>query len=321
MEGRGELDYNAKVSDELMGEKVDNPEEVLKPLKEEYMESEMTGAQLDRLKHVMKRAKHDNRHKRRMRYIKNTLATAASFVVLFIAIPNVNPSVAEAMSGIPVLGRLINIVTFRDYHYNDGSHSADVHVPELAASSESPDGQSVENEIKDSAAEINTDIQRITDDFINDFTEHMQKKLGYKEIIVDSMVLVTADNYFTLKLTCYQAEASGYQRDYYYTLNLIDGKRMHLKDIFTENADYVTPISDEIKKQMQEQMAKDDGVKYWLNDEYEDINFNSISEDESFYINPNNNVVICFNQGDVAPMYMGCLEFEIPGEVLSNIRK
>lgn len=321
MEGRGVLDYDTKVGDEYMGKKVDNPKEVLKPLKEEYMEAEMTGAQLDRLKDVMRRAKHDNRRKRRIRYIRNILAATASFTVLFIAIPNVNSSVAEAMSGIPVLGRLINIVTFRDYHYNDGSHSADVHVPELAASTDSFGEESVENEIKDSAAEINTEIQRITDDVINEFTEHMQKKLGYKEVTVDSKVIVTADNYFTLKLTCYQAQASGYQSDYYYTINLFDGRRMHLKDFFTENADYVTPISDEIKKQMQEQMAKDDGVKYWLNDEYEDINFKSISEDASFYINLHNNVVICFNQGDVAPMYMGCLEFEIPGEVLIDIRK
>ena len=28
-----------------------------------------------------------------------------------------------------------------------------------------------------------------------------------------------------------------------------------------------------------------------------------------------------FNEGDVAPMYMGTVEFEIPAEVLSAIRK
>ena len=34
-----------------------------------------------------------------------------------------------------------------------------------------------------------------------------------------------------------------------------------------------------------------------------------------------NEVVVCFNEGDVAPMSMGCPEFVIPNEVLAGIRK
>lgn len=30
---------------------------------------------------------------------------------------------------------------------------------------------------------------------------------------------------------------------------------------------------------------------------------------------------ICFNEGDVAPMYMGCVQFVIPDEVVADIRK
>lgn len=47
----------------------------------------------------------------------------------------------------------------------------------------------------------------------------------------------------------------------------------------------------------------------------------TIDDETSFYLNENGNVVICFDEGDVAPMYMGTMEFEIPEEVLSNIRK
>jgi len=38
-------------------------------------------------------------------------------------------------------------------------------------------------------------------------------------------------------------------------------------------------------------------------------------------LNQNNEVVVCFNEGDVAPMSMGCPEFVIPNEVLAEIRK
>ena len=88
-----------------------------------------------------------------------------------------------------------------------------------------------------------------------------------------------------------------------------------------EGADYITPISENIKQQMQAQMDADENVYYWLNDEIEEWNFKAITDETSFYLNENGNVVIGFNEGDVAPMYMGTVEFEIPAEVLSSIRK
>ena len=35
----------------------------------------------------------------------------------------------------------------------------------------------------------------------------------------------------------------------------------------------------------------------------------------SFYLNGDNRLVICFNEGDVAPMYMGCVSFVISEEI------
>ena len=35
----------------------------------------------------------------------------------------------------------------------------------------------------------------------------------------------------------------------------------------------------------------------------------------------NGDIVISFNEGDVAPMYMGCVEFTVPKDALSAIRK
>lgn len=96
---------------------------------------------------------------------------------------------------------------------------------------------------------------------------------------------------------------------------------MRLKDLFVEGADYITPISDSIKEQMLEQMAADEQVYYWLNDEIEEWNFKSITEETSFYLNEKGNVVIGFNEGEVAPMYMGTVEFEIPAEALQDIQK
>ena len=68
-------------------------------------------------------------------------------------------------------------------------------------------------------------------------------------------------------------------------------------------------------------MEKDDSLSYWLNDEIEELNFKAITPKTSFYINEKGNVVIAFDEGEVAPMYMGAVEFEIPKEVVNGIRK
>ena len=49
--------------------------------------------------------------------------------------------------------------------------------------------------------------------------------------------------------------------------------------------------------------------------------FTEITDETGFYLNDKGEVVISFNEGDVAPMYMGCVEFVIPDEVLAEIRK
>mgnify|MGYP004461501289 CR=1 FL=1 len=59
---------------------------------------------------------------------------------------------------------------------------------------------------------------------------------------------------------CFQAAGSGYGQDYYYTIDLKTKECLQLKDLFKEGADYITPISDNIKKQM----AADPNTIYWL---------------------------------------------------------
>ena len=259
------------------------------------------------------------------------LAVAAAVLVgIFMILPNTSAAVANAMEQIPVIGQLVKVVTFRDYEYETDRNMADIKVPEIKPDIQTEDGQIEDGQINNSdvlenlehtTEEINAEIQEITDKLIEEFEANLEYEEGYQDIIVTSEVLSTTADYFTLKLICYQGAGSGYEWNYYYTIDLNTGERLKLKDLFKEGSDYITPISENIKAQMQEQMDKDENVYYWLNDEIEEWNFKSITDDTSFYLNEKDNVVIGFNEGDVAPMYMGTVEFEIPADVLSDIRK
>lgn len=293
-------------------------EEILHSLQKEYLKPQMSEEQMNRLKIKMEDAKLENRRDRGKIRVKRVAATAAALVIAFVTLPNTSPTIAYAMEQLPIVGQLVKVVTFRDYEYEDEKYKADVEVSELAVDSELEGSQAT---LEKTADEINAEIQEITNELLDEFAKHMKEKLGYKELIVKSEVLTTTEEYFTLKLSCYEAEASGYEWNYFYTIDLGSGERLQLKDIFIEGAEYIVPISENIKEQMRSQMAIDENVSYWLDDEMEELNFKTISEDVSFYINEKDHLVISFNEGEVAPMYMGVVEFEIPEEVLRDIRK
>ncbi len=295
-------------------------EEELESLRKEYLEPQMSEEQLNRLKSRMEEAKRENRTDRKRTRVTRLATTAAALIIAFIALPNMSPTIAYAMEKIPVIGQLVKVVTFRDYEYEDEQHRADVEIPELVVETESQEVQP-EKTLENTTDEINAEIQEISNELLNEFENHVREDLGYKEIIVKSEVMITAQEYFTLKLSCYQGEASSYTHNHFYTINLISGERMQLKDVFVEGADYINPISENIKEQMRNRMAQDENIIYWLDDEIDELNFKTISEETSFYINEKDNVVICFDQGEVAAMYLGVVEFEIPAEVLEDIRK
>lgn len=295
-------------------------EKRLLSMKEDYQKPQMSDEQFEKLYRTMKEAKISERKERTKQRTIKVAATAAALVGAFVILPNTSATIAHAMEQIPIVGQLVEAVTIREYEYDSDRFKADIDVTEIKVENQAEDSKVQEN-LDRTTEEINTEIKKITDDLIAQFEADLKQKEGYQDMVVKSEVLTTTPDYFTLKLMCYWGAGSGYQWNYYYTIDLNTGERLELKDIFVDGADYITPISENIKAQMQAQMDADEMVYYWLNDEIEAWNFKAITDDTSFYLNERGNVVIGFNEGDVAPMYMGCVEFEIPSEILSGIRK
>lgn len=284
-------------------------------------------------------ADHGNNNK----HIWKGIAVAA-VIATFIILPNTSASVAHAMENIPILGKLVEVVTFRDYKYEDERNRADIEIPELVPQTitqgnqvsndeavlqetvetlvqEEGKTEAVQENLKKTTEEINAEIQEITGKFVEEFKENLQYDWGYQDVIVKSEAVNTTQEYFTLKLICYQGAGSGAEWNYFFTIDLNTGERLQLRDLFKEGADYITPISENIKTQMREQMEADDMKHYWLEDEIEECNFKQITDETAFYLNEEGNIVISFSEGDVAPMYMGCVEFVIPDEVVADIVK
>ena len=262
----------------------------------------------EKMEEAVMRAKEKKERIRRKRRIRSVGSAAAVFAVLLI-LPNTSRTAAAAMQQIPVLGNFFKVVTIREYQVDEERYQADVKVPEVVP--EHMDGMSEETaqQAKETTDAINFDIRQATDELIEEFKSTMEEfEDGYGDIIVDSEVLTDDEKWFSLDLVLYQGAGSGYERHRHYTIDKTTGRRAELSDFFGE--DYVETISEEVRAQMRNRMAEDENVTYWI--DYEDVpewNFESIAEDQDFYVNKDGKVVICFNEYEVAPGYMGCVEF------------
>lgn len=305
-----------------MEDKIVNIENIQKKeldlLKEKYLEVKMPEEQLDKVKLAIEKGKIDNRREQRKIARTRFATSAAAIVATFIILPNTSPSVAYAMEKVPFLGNFVKLVTWREYEYEDERHQADVKVAKLEIE-EMVDEENIPDTLHGSMQEINMQIEEITDTLIAEFETQVQEETGYHDLVVKSEVVADNEKYFTLKLLCYRAAASGYEWNYYYTIDMRNGERLQLGDLFKDGTDYITVISEDIKRQMKEQMEADQNIYYWLEEEMEDWNFKTITEDTSFYLNEEEKLVISFNEAEVAPAYMGVVEFVIEKEVVGDI--
>ncbi len=242
------------------------------------------------------------------------IGSAAAVFAIMLILPNTSRTAAAAMQQIPVLGDFFKVVTIREYQVDEDRYTADVKVPEIVPEETDDMSGETAQQIKETADAINFDIQKVTDELIEEFKSTMEEfEDGYGDIIIDSKVLTDDEQWFSLELVLYQGAGSGYERHRHYTVDKKTGKRAELGELVGE--DYVETISEEIKVQMRQRMAEDENVVYWIdNEDIPEWNFTSIVEDQDFYVNEDGEVVVCFDEYEVAPGYMGCVEF-----ILDNV--
>ena len=86
-----------------------------------------------------------------------------------------------------------------------------------------------------------------------------------------------------------------------YNIDKSSGKIVSLKDIFKEKSDYIKIISNDIKRQMKQQMLTKD-VVYFIKDNGISTGFKEISGNQNYYINNEGNIVIAFDEYEVGPV-------------------
>lgn len=283
----------------------------LEQLKQEYMDVQIP-EELDFIvKKSIKQGRKNMKRKNNIKKIKIASASIAASVVLITAGINTNEVLAQNLSNLPIVGGFIKVLTFREYKVDENNYNADIKIPEI---------QGLEN--KELENSLNEKYLNESKELYSQFMEDMKdlEKIGGGHLGVDSGYIVKTDTDKILSIGRYTVNTVG-SSSTTFKYDTIDKEKqilITLPSLFKDDT-YVDIISDNIKIQMEEQMKSDESKIYWIEGEEFAEPFEKISNEQSFYVNPEGKLVISFDKYEVAPGYMGTPEFVIPTDVISEV--
>ena len=280
-----------------------NRQEQMNMLKKEYEQIEVPAQALTVLQAGIDKAKREGHSGVMPKRSYWGAWAAAAAVLVFIAVPNVSPTAAMAMADMPVLNKVVQVVTFNRYTQmtEDKLYAANVQTAKLEVQGDA--------QLQSSVGEINAEVKAYAEQMIAQFQQEMEAQGGVYGLDIGYTVVTDSDKWFTLEIITTETMASGAETVRYYNLDKETGKYVHLADLFPKGYDYVTAISEDIKAQMMQRMAEDENQSYFINSDMPEEDFQQIAPDQQFYVNHDGQLVIVFNEYEVAPGSMGCPQF------------
>ncbi|MGB8461979.1 MAG: RsiV family protein [Priestia megaterium] len=234
----------------------------------------------------------------------------AAAAVIFITTVNVSPDAANAMAEIPVIGKVVEVITFDELKQEEKHSRIDVKTPSISG---------LEN--KGLQTSLNEKYIKENEQLYEQFKKEMKTlQKGEKGNVAVSSgydIMTDTDDLLVVHRYVEEARASTSSVNQYDTIDKKHEVLVTLPSLFKDKS-YIKVISGNIKQQMKDQMKHEEGKIYWLTEEDMDP-FKEIAENQSFYITKDHKLRIVFDKYKVAPGYMGNVEFEIPTDVISNL--
>ena len=187
------------------------------------------------------------------------------------------------------------LVLLKEKHYETDGTIVTIKFPQII---------NVDNKIKKN---INKLILKTIDTYLDEIKEFDKNPNTEHKLIVD----INFENYYSndeiisFSINSSQILADSYLQKKFFTINLTTGKVYNVEHFL--GSDYQNIILTTVKKQIAENTQKNSDLIYFD----EEVSNLKISIDQPFYINKDNQVVVVFNQFQIAPGYMSLPEFII----------
>lgn len=298
------------------------PEEVLAEMKENYQNITLPENLEERVRQGITQAKEEISQPKvfylRRSFWAKTGGCVVAAMAAFVMLVNFNAPIARAVSNIPVLNSIVQVVSFHTFEDDVKEMHAKVNVPEV--------------EIKDFSDKINEDATKELNDKIEEYTNQIIQEYkndvktsngeGREEVSSDYKVVTNNERLFSLRMDTVVALNTSNVTIKIYHVDKVTGKSVTIQDIFKKDSGYLDTLTSEIKRQMRRQMAEDDQISYFLdNTDIVELNWKGLTKNANFYFNDKGEFVVVFDKYEVAPGYMGVREFIIPSKSIKDIIK
>lgn len=266
------------------------------------------------VKRALLDGKKELRRRKIMKNIKVVVGSAAASVLIFTAAINTSPAFADTMSRIPMVDGIVRVLTIAEHSIQEDGYNAEIETPIIEGLID-----------QDLQSSLNTKYLEESKLLYEQFIAHMEevKANGGGHLGVDSGYEIKADNDRILSIGRYVVNTAG-SSSTTYKFDTIDKEKevlITLPGLFIDDS-YLQAISHNIMEQMIQKNKEDENNHYWLEgmEQSSPIDlFSEISKEQNFYINDDYKLVISFDKYEVAPGYMGVVEFEIPTDLISHI--
>lgn len=235
-------------------------------------------------------------------YIAGAIIVTGSLLAFFVS-QNMNSVFVEASYEIPTMGNIAHITKVKEYEQTGDGYDIKVDNVHL---------EGIEN--SELFAKLNT---KYNEDYEEQYMEFLSKiDKGISNIHLSSKYIIKVDNGTTVTIEHCIIETAGsaIRRYEYDTVDIKNEKYITLPSLFKDDS-YIEIINNEIKNQMKEEMKNDDSKVYFI----DTLDLDKININTQFYISEDSKLIIVFNEYEIAPGYMGKLEFIIPTNLIEDI--
>lgn len=244
--------------------------------------------------------------RRNMKNMKKWYASAAAVGLIIVSV-NASSTFAKSLENIPVIGNIIRVVNFNNYRIDKDGMDVSISLPEVSSDSKDLEyklNKEFEKEGKEAYKKYEAEVEKLEKE---GKTTHKSAEMWSETV---------AENDKTLSVAIYntETEASASTSRKIYNIDKKDKTILTLEGMFGNN-DYVDVLSKNILSQMKERTKKDSNDVYFVDNTFK------IKKDQPFYINDKGELVICFDEYEVAPGSAGLVEFVIPSNVVSKLMK
>lgn len=251
------------------------------------------------------------RPRRKKRKLPLFLSSVAAAAVLFTVGLNTNPTMAKNLADVPVIGPVVQVLTFTKYEMVENKYEVEIQVPQISGSS---------TDIEALNAKYAEEGKALYEQFKMEIEEmeagNMSVNSGYL-IETDTDEILSFGRYVEVIVASSSTEMQ------YTTIDKKAETVITLPSLFKDDR-YIEVISQYVVETLRNRMIEANGEEmYWVggtkwHDESFAV-FTNIKPDQNFYITEAGKLVMSFDVYEIAPGFMGLVTVEIPTEILQDV--